>query len=127
MEEKRPDPDILLEQVKREEIENSEIKGKGKLKIFLGYSAGVGKTFRMLQESQAAKNSNKSVCIAVVETHGRKETEAMLLGLEIIPRKKVEYSGIVLYEMDIDAVLIRRPLLFLLMNLLIQMLQVHVT
>jgi two-component system sensor histidine kinase KdpD len=100
----RPNPDELLAQVKAEEARQK----RGKLKIFLGYAPGVGKTFTML-EAARLKQKDRDVVIAVVETHGRAETEALLQGLEIIPRRQVEYRGIKLTEMDIDAVLARRP------------------
>jgi len=114
MEDNRPDPDTLLKQLNQAEDEFAGSSRKaGRLKIFLGYSAGVGKTYSMLQEAVAGKRSGADVVIGVVETHGRKETEAMLQGLEIIPERKIEYSGIALEELDIDAVLKRRPALAL--------------
>ena len=116
MAEKRPDPNELLAQIKQEEEDVAELKKKGdrgKLKIFLGYCAGVGKTYRMLQEAAANKISKVDVVIAIVETHKRSETEALVSGLEIIPRKAIEYSGLALEEMDTDAVLSRRPALAL--------------
>jgi two-component system, OmpR family, sensor histidine kinase KdpD len=100
----RPNPDELLARVKAEE---ARVK-RGRLKIFLGYAAGVGKTYAML-EYACQRKSERDVAIAYVETHGRKETEALLEGLEIIPRKQVEYKGVVLPEMDLDAVLARHP------------------
>jgi two-component system sensor histidine kinase KdpD len=109
MEEKRSDPNILLKRIKQEEQDQKDARKRGKLKVFLGYCPGVGKTYRMLQEAMANKMSGEDVTIALAETHGRKETEALLAGLEVIPRKKVEYSGIVLEEMDTDAVLKRHP------------------
>ena len=104
----RPNPDELLARVKAEE----EQKGRGKLKIFLGYAPGVGKTYTMLEAARLRKKDT-DVVVAFVETHGRVETEALLEGLEVIPRKQVEYRGIKLSEMDIDAVLARRPQLAL--------------
>jgi two-component system, OmpR family, sensor histidine kinase KdpD len=100
----RPNPDELLARVKADE---AKVK-RGRLKIFLGYAAGVGKTYAMLEYARQRK-SEKDVAIAYVETHGRKETESLLEGLEIIPRMQVEYKGVVLPEMDLDAVLSRRP------------------
>ena len=100
----RPNPDELLARVKAEE---ARIK-RGRLKIFLGYAAGVGKTYTMLEFARQRKNE-RDVVVAYVETHGRKETEALLEGLEIIPRKQVEYRGVKLSEMDLDAVLARHP------------------
>ena len=104
----RPNPDELLAQVKTEE----EQKKRGKLKIFLGYAPGVGKTFTML-EAARLKKKDTDVVAALVETHGRVETEALLRGLEVMPRRQVEYRGIKLTEMDIDAVLARHPRLAL--------------
>jgi two-component system sensor histidine kinase KdpD len=104
----RPNPDELLARVKAEE----ERKKRGKLKIFLGYSAGVGKTFAMLEAARLQKGERELV-VAYVDTHGRPETEALVEGLEIVPRKRVEYRGVTLQEMDLDAVLKRRPQLAL--------------
>ena len=99
----RPDPDALLKEVEREEA-----KG-GRLKIFLGYAPGVGKTYAMLQEAHVLKNRGEDIVAGIVETHKRAETEALLADLEIIPRRRVPYENIVLEEFDIDAVLTRRP------------------
>jgi two-component system, OmpR family, sensor histidine kinase KdpD len=104
----RPDPDELLTEVKAEEA----LKKRGKLKIFLGYAPGVGKTYTMLEAARARKKDT-DIAIAVVETHGRADTKALLEGLEIIPRRNVEYRGIKLTEMDVDAVLKRHPKLTL--------------
>jgi two-component system sensor histidine kinase KdpD len=84
-------------------------KKRGKLKIFLGYAAGVGKTYKMLEEGQALKSAGVDVVIGYFEPHGRKETIAKAEGLEIIPRKKVVYQGRVFEEMDTEAILARRP------------------
>jgi two-component system sensor histidine kinase KdpD len=100
----RPNPDELLAQVKAEE----EQQKHGKLKIFLGYAPGVGKTFTMLEAARLRKKDT-DVVVGFVETHGRVETETLLEGLEIIPRRQVEYRGIKLTEMDLDAVLARHP------------------
>ncbi len=108
MEEQRPDPDELLKQIKLDDTDAAAAYAGGRLKIFLGYSAGVGKTYRMLQEAAANKLHGIDTVIGIVETHNRNETEAMLTGLEVLPRKKIDYSGITLEEMDIDAVLRRR-------------------
>jgi two-component system, OmpR family, sensor histidine kinase KdpD len=81
----------------------------GRHKIFLGMAAGVGKTYRMLQEGQAAAEDGRDVAIAVVETHGRDETAALVEGLEFIPRRRVEYRGTTLEEMDLLAILKRSP------------------
>jgi two-component system sensor histidine kinase KdpD len=104
----RPSPDELLARVKAEE----EQKGRGRLKIFLGYAPGVGKTYTMLEAARQRKK-DMDVAVAYVDTHGRVETEALLEGLEVIPRKQIEYRGIMLPEMDIDGVLARRPQLAL--------------
>jgi two-component system, OmpR family, sensor histidine kinase KdpD len=82
---------------------------RGKLKIYLGYCAGVGKTWQMLQEAKRLQDNGIDVVVGLVETHNRKETEALLSGLEIIPRKSLSYRGIEITEMDIDAVLQRHP------------------
>jgi len=99
----RPDPDALLKEVQRDEEE------RGRLKIFLGYAPGVGKTYAMLNEAHVLKKRGEDVVVGIVETHGRMETEALLKDLEMIPRRRVEYQGIVLEELDLDAILTRRP------------------
>jgi two-component system, OmpR family, sensor histidine kinase KdpD len=103
--EKRPSPDALLEAAKQE--------GRGKLKIFLGAAPGVGKTYEMLQAAQTRRREGVDVVVGLVETHGRRETEALLDGLEIVPRRRADYKGRVLDEMDLDAILARRPKLAL--------------
>ena len=101
--EHRPSPEALLEAARREE-------GRvGKLKIFVGAAPGVGKTYEMLQQARARKKDGYDVVIGIVETHGRKETEALLEGLEIVPRRRMEYKGQWLEEMDLDAIIARRP------------------
>ena len=107
--ENRPDPDSLLARVEAEERQ----KARGRLKIFLGYAAGVGKTYSMLEAAHSRRAEGVDLVAALVETHGRGETEALLQGLEIIPRKTVEYRGVKLSEMDLDAVLTRKPQLAL--------------
>lgn len=82
---------------------------RGRLKIYLGYSAGVGKTYEMLVEAHRLRGSGVDVAAGIVETHGRKETAALLEGLDVIPRKKISYRGIEIEEMDVDAILTRRP------------------
>lgn len=99
----RPDPDALLK-----EIESENIK-KGRLKIFLGYAPGVGKTYAMLNDAHVLKKRGTDVVAGYVETHKRAETEMLLAGLEVLPEKTVDYKGIVLKEMDIDAILARKP------------------
>jgi two-component system sensor histidine kinase KdpD len=82
---------------------------RGKLKIYLGYGAGVGKTWQMLQEGHRLKEEGVDIVVGLVETHGRVETAKLLEGLEVVPRRQVQYRGITLEEMDLDAVLARRP------------------
>ncbi len=105
----RPDPDALLNALKKEE----EREKRAKLKIFFGMCAGVGKTYDMLKAAHEAKSKGIDVVIGVVETHKRAETEALVEGLPIIPRIKIEYKGTVLEELDLDAVLARKPQLVL--------------
>src|ERR1700747_1921254 len=105
--EKRPSPDALLEVTRRESDQT------GRLKIFVGAAPGVGKTYEMLQSAHARLKAGVDVVVGVVETHGRAEPEALLRGLEVIPRKRLEYKDQILEEMDIDAVIARRPRLAL--------------
>jgi two-component system sensor histidine kinase KdpD len=107
--EKRPDPDALLDFIKKEEKKEEE----GRLKIFFGMCAGVGKTYSMLKAAQKAKADKTDVVIGVVETHKRVETEMLVKGIESIPLKKIEYRYSTFDEMDIDAVLKRKPSLVL--------------
>ncbi|HSV25231.1 MAG TPA: sensor histidine kinase KdpD [Xanthobacteraceae bacterium] len=101
--EQRPSPEALLEAARREE-------GRvGKLRIFVGAAPGVGKTYEMLQSARARTKDGYDVIVGVVETHGRRETEALLEGLEVIARQHVEYRGQLLEEMDLDAIIARRP------------------
>lgn len=97
----RPSPDALLAEAERET--------RGRLKIFLGAAPGVGKTFAMLETAQERRREGVDIVAAVVETHGRKETEALLAGLEVLPQRTIDYRGHSLHEMDLDAVLARRP------------------
>jgi two-component system sensor histidine kinase KdpD len=101
----RPDPEALLRQAEQE--------SRGKLKVFLGAAPGVGKTYEMLTDGAARGRAGVDVVIGVVETHGRAETEALIAGHEIIPRKQIDYQGRKLSEMDIDAILARKPQLVL--------------
>src|ERR1700726_5113513 len=101
----RPDPDELLAQLKREQAEAT----RGKLKIFFGMSPGVGKTYAMLQAAQQKLQQGTEVVIGIVETHGRKETEALTEGMPIMPRTQLEYRGTKLEEMDLDAILTWHP------------------
>ncbi len=103
--ESRPSPDALLE--------NAEREARGSLKIFLGAAPGVGKTYEMLVSGHRRKADGVDVVVGVVETHGRKETKALLDGLEVVPRRPVPYKGRLLEEMDLDAVLARHPALVL--------------
>ncbi len=86
------------------EVEKDDVK-KGRLKIFLGYAPGVGKTFAMLNDAHVLKKRGIDVVAGIVETHKRADTEALLAGLEIIPRKSIEYNGLLVSEMDLDAIL----------------------
>lgn len=101
----RPDPDTLLARAQREAAGPSH----GRLKIFFGMAPGVGKTYAMLAAAQRMAAQGVDVVAGVVETHGRVETEQMLLGLDILPRRHVAYSGATLHEFDVDAAILRRP------------------
>jgi len=101
----RPSPEAMLKLAQAEEV-TAEL---GKLKIFLGYAAGVGKTYAMLEAARQRKKDGRDLVVGYVESHGRSETDALLEGLEIVPRKEVHYLGVALPEMDIDAILARRP------------------
>ncbi|MDP4227554.1 MAG: sensor histidine kinase KdpD, partial [Bacteroidota bacterium] len=105
VEQNRPNPDELLSALKLEE----EKSKKGKLKIFFGMCAGVGKTYAMLQAAQNEKAKGVDLVIAFVETHNREDTGKLLEGLEIIPRKTYSYKNTTLQELDIDAVIQRKP------------------
>jgi two-component system, OmpR family, sensor histidine kinase KdpD len=82
---------------------------RGRLKLYIGFAAGVGKTYRMLEEAHALQRRGVDVVVAFVETHGRAETNALLEGLEIVPRRRLEYRGVAIEEMDVEAVLARKP------------------
>lgn len=101
--EQRPSPEALLEAARREE------SASGKLKIFVGAAPGVGKTYEMLQSAHARRKAGIDVVVGFVETHGRAETEALVRGLEVVPRKRFDYRGQSVEEMDLDAVIERRP------------------
>jgi two-component system sensor histidine kinase KdpD len=105
----RPDPDALLRRVKEEESRQA----RGKLKIFFGATAGVGKTFAMLEAAHEQQRDGVDVVIGCVETHGRVETEALLKGLEMLPLRELEHGGVRLREFDLGAALVRRPTLIL--------------
>jgi two-component system sensor histidine kinase KdpD len=101
--EHRPSPEALLAAARREE---SRV---GKLRIFVGAAPGVGKTYEMLQQAHARRKDGYDVVIGIVETHGRRETEALLEGLEAVPRRRLEYKGQWFDEMNLDAIVARRP------------------
>jgi two-component system sensor histidine kinase KdpD len=105
----RPDPDQLLAQVKAQE----EDARRGRLRIYFGASAGVGKTYAMLTAARALRSEGKDVVVGLLETHGRKETEALLQGLEILPRAAIAFQDRTLPEFDLDAALARGPALIL--------------
>ena len=97
----RPTPEQFLNLIRRQ--------ARGRLKVYLGSAAGVGKTYAMLREGQRLKKQGVDVLIGIVETHGRAETQEQIGGLEIVPPRIVEYRGVKLREMDLDAILARRP------------------
>ncbi|MFO0956788.1 MAG: sensor histidine kinase KdpD [Isosphaeraceae bacterium] len=105
----RPDPDALLRRVQADDPR----RGRGNLKIFFGYAAGVGKTYAMLEAARRVAASGKEVVVGYVEPHGRAETLALLEGLEILPTRVVEHRGVTLREFDVDAALARKPILIL--------------
>ena len=101
MAEGRPRAEDFLELVERSK--------RGRLKVYIGFAAGVGKTYRMLEEAHALQKRGVDVVIGFVETHGRAETAALVEGLEVVPPRRIEYRGVSVDEMDLDAVLARRP------------------
>jgi two-component system sensor histidine kinase KdpD len=105
----RPDPDSLLRRINDEERRS----GRGKLKIFFGYVAGVGKTYAMLEAAQRQMAAGADVVVGYAETHGRRETDALLEGLEALPTLEVEHRGLKLREFDLDGALARRPAIVL--------------
>jgi two-component system sensor histidine kinase KdpD len=109
MDKSRPNPDELLARVQAEE----QAQARGQLKIFLGYVAGVGKTYAMLEAAHQRQAEGVDVVAAYIETHKRAETEELLRGLEVVPRQHIDYRGVMLPEMDLDAVLARHPQLAL--------------
>ena len=109
MEERRPSPDVLLAQAQKEE----ERARRGKLKIFFGAAPGVGKTYAMLEAAHQKQTEGIDVIVGFAETHGRFETEALLEGLEILPRLSIEYRGATLSEFDLDEALLRKPVIIL--------------
>ena len=102
---RRPDPEALLAAAKR--------ASRGRLKVFLGMAPGVGKTYEMLRTARRRKAEGDDVVIGVVETHGRRETESLLRGLEVLPRRPIDYKGRTLLEFDIDGAIARRPKLLI--------------
>ncbi|HEU4643868.1 MAG TPA: sensor histidine kinase KdpD [Gemmatimonadaceae bacterium] len=107
----RPDPEALLAIIQSEAA--AAERKRGRLKVFFGATAGVGKTYAMLQSAQERRRAGDDVVVGLVETHGRRETEALLSGLEILPRRRSEHRGVVLTELDLDAALARRPRILL--------------
>src|SRR5262249_52561399 len=99
--ERRPEPESFLD------LEPQSRRGR--LKIYIGPAAGVGKTYRMLEEAHELRNNGTDVVLGFVETHGRAETERKVADLEIVARKKISYRGVELEEMDVEAILARRP------------------
>ena len=109
MGEVRPNPETLLRKVNNSERQDK----RGKLKIFFGYAAGVGKTYAMLDAAHAAKKAGVDVVVGYIEPHTRPETLALLDGLELLPKLEVKYKGITLKEFDLDGALERKPELIL--------------
>src|SRR5262245_64747336 len=105
----RPNPDELLARLRSDE----KLARRGKLKIFFGYAAGVGKTYAMLEAARKEKADGVDVVVGYVEPHGRPETEALLEGLEVIPPRQISYRDVTLREFDLDAALARHPKLIL--------------
>src|SRR5512134_4152412 len=92
-------PDVLRERPERAR--------RGRLKLYIGFAAGVGKTYRMLEEAHALRRRGVDVVLGFIEPHGRAETAALIEGLEYLPRRRVEYRGMAIEEMDLDAVIAR--------------------
>ncbi|HVT29382.1 MAG TPA: sensor histidine kinase KdpD, partial [Lacipirellulaceae bacterium] len=109
MSDERPNPDALLARVRDEENRAK----RGKLRIFFGYAAGVGKTYAMLTAAQAVRAAGVDIVVGYVEPHGRPETETLLKGMECLPTVSVTYRGTALPEFDLDAALARRPAILL--------------
>ena len=102
---RRPDPDALLAEAAK--------AGRGRLKVFLGMSPGVGKTYEMLRAARRRKAEGGDVVVGVVETHGRKDTQSLLRGLDVMARKPIDHRGHPLMEFDLDAAIARKPGLLL--------------
>src|SRR6266850_1877406 len=98
---RRGRPEDFLELVQRAR--------RGRLKLYIGFAAGVGKTYRMLEEAHDLRKRGVDIALALIEPHGRPETAALLEGLEVVPRRRVAYRGVRVEEMDLDAVLARKP------------------
>src|SRR5262245_38404074 len=114
--EKRPNPDLLLARVQADQgrqARGESRRREGRLKIFFGASAGVGKTYAMLEAAHEQRSAGVDVLAGYIETHKRAETEALARGLELLPRRQIEYHGAMIEEFDIDAALARRPELIL--------------
>ncbi len=109
MQNQRPDPDALLKRAQEEESRQA----RGKLKVFFGATAGVGKTYAMLKAAQEQREDGVDVMVGLIETHGRTETEALLSGLEVLPPRVVEHRGTTLHEFDLDAAIARHPQIIL--------------
>jgi two-component system sensor histidine kinase KdpD len=109
MSDQRPDPDVLLASLNREEQRSR----RGKLKVFFGMCPGVGKTFAMLRAAQQELKDGVDLVVGIVETHGRADTEALLVGLPVVPRKEISYKNIQITEMDLESILARKPRLVL--------------
>ncbi len=101
----RPNPDTLLAALEREDARTR----RGRLKVFFGMAPGVGKTYAMLEAARRELAAGRDVVIGYIETHGRKETEALTEGLPVLPRLKFDYRGVTLTELDLDGLLARRP------------------
>ena len=97
----RPPPEHFLTLIRQHQ--------RGRLKVYLGFAAGVGKTYEMLQEAQRLKRQGVDIVIGIVETHGRAETAALMEGLEQVPRRRIDYHGVTLEELDLDRLLARKP------------------
>src|ERR1041384_6486392 len=101
----RPNPDSLLAALQKEEAG----KERGELKVFLGMCPGVGKTYAMLEAAQRELRAGREVVIGYVETHGRRETDELAKGFEVVPRRSIEYRGVTLSEMDLYRIIARNP------------------
>src|SRR5215203_5663835 len=101
MPEQRPTADALLARIKEQD--------RARLRIYVGAAPGVGKTFEMLQEAHALRARGLDVVVGYVETYGRRDTEAQIRDLEIIPRRPIEYRGVTMEEMDVDGIIRRKP------------------